>query len=109
MIFVCDSDNTHHFQLHPHSPGLYLYDQVESKCGIPKRLQLLLHGGKTIEHAIPLSLQSISHGSTVYLLIKGLGGGGGNNSSSTQELLGNLSLCLSVCLSLSLSLSEPVS
>ena len=99
-IYIRDSVTTHAtIRLHPNSPGHCLYHQVESICGIPSRLQLLIHGGKVVQHSTPISKQRIHNGSNIFLLVKGFGGGG-DNTGNTQELLGMYIISLSLSLSI---------
>ena len=101
-IYIHDLVTARAIQLHCHALGHCLYNQVESAFGVPSRLQILVHGGKVVQHSqtILISQQKLYNGSNIFLLVKGFGGGG-NDEGNTQELLGmysSHSLSLHACL-----------
>lgn len=110
-IYVHDLVTARAIRLHRHALGHCLYNQVESACGVPSRLQLLVHGGKVVQCFILISKQKLYDGSNIFLLVKGFGGGG-NDKGNTQELLGmypsdSFCLCMYVSSLNSLSLLHP--
>ena len=56
-------------------------------CNIPVELQLLLHAGKAVQQECTLTCQGITHGTTIFFCVKGIGGGGNDNN---RVLLGKL-------------------
>ena len=56
------------------SRGSILYGIIKDFCNIPVELQLLLHTGKAVQQECTPTSQGITHGTTIYFCVKGIGG-----------------------------------
>ena len=77
-------------ELRSDSQGIYLYDAVCKKWGIPVSVQILTHKGRTVDAVNSLAHQGFINGSNVFLTARARGGGkndltGKSSNNRTQH------------------------
>lgn len=62
------------------SHGRVLYRIMKDLLNVPVELQLLIYVGKAVKHNSTLISQRITHGTTIFFGVKGMGGGGNDEN-----------------------------